>query len=102
MSSEQTPPPEGATPREYDGERDMARFWDAARVPVEPSKQRWYVPLTIILVVFSVPWYYEAGHMGKIVAGFPIWIWTALLCSLGVACLTALAILRFWKDDTTK
>ena len=102
MSSEQTPPPENAAPREYDGERDMDRFWEATRVSVEPSKQRWYLPLTFILVVFSVPGYYKAGHMGAIVAGFPIWIWTALACSFGVACLTALAILRFWNDDPTK
>ena len=102
MSSEQTPGPESEAPLEYDGERDMDRFWEATRVSVEPIKQRWYIPLLIFFVVFSVPWYREAGQMGTIVAGFPLWIWTAIFCALVVAALTALAILRFWQDDPTE
>jgi hypothetical protein len=84
---------------EYSGERDMDAFWEATKLEKEPSKQKWYLLILIALIVFSVPWYHSEGHMGRIVLGFPIWIWTTLLCSLGIAILTAIGILAYWKDD---
>ena len=84
---------------EYAGERDMDAFWSAVKPKKEPSKQKWYVPILIALVVFSVPWYRGEGQMGTVVLGFPTWIWTSLICSLGVAIMVAIGILAFWNDD---
>lgn len=85
--------------KEYDGERDMDRFWQEAKPRSEPTALRWYVPTILVLIVLSIPWYLPSGQVGTVVAGFPLWIWTALGCSLGIAILTAFAILRSWKDD---
>lgn len=86
------------TSAEYDGERDMEAFWAAAAPKSEPLRQRWYAPLLILLILLSVPWYRQAGTIGTFIAGLPVWVWTSLVCSVGVAIVTALAILRFWKD----
>ena len=84
---------------EYDGERDMERFWREATPRSEPTALRWYIPLLLVLIALSIPWYLPEGHVGSVIAGFPLWIWIALGCSLGIAILTACAILRSWKDD---
>lgn len=86
-------------PSEYRGERDMQSFWNAVAPLKEPSTQRWYAPVLIMLIVGSVPWYRDSGQMGSIVAGFPTWIWTSIFCSIGVAILTSFGILLFWSDD---
>ena len=85
--------------QEYRGERDMDAFWSAVNIEKEPMKQKWYIPLLLLLVVLSVPWYRSEGHMGTVILGFPLWIWTALLCAVGASILTAIGILAFWKDD---
>lgn len=84
---------------EYEDDRDMVHFWDAAKPRSEPLKQRWYVPALILFIVISVPWYRPAGQIGRIVAGLPIWIWISLGCTFAVSCLTAAAILWCWRDD---
>ena len=84
---------------EYQGERDMDAFWSAAKLKKEPSKQKWFLPILILLILCSVPWYRSEGQMGSVFLGFPVWIWTSIIYSLGVAVLTAVGILGYWKDD---
>lgn len=84
---------------EYQGERDMDAFWRAVKLKKEPSKQKWFLPTLIVLIVCSVPWYRSEGQMGNVVLGFPVWIWTSIICSLGVAIVTAIGILGYWQDD---
>ncbi len=83
---------------EYHGEQDREAFWETARLEREPAKQRWYLPSLLLLIVLSIPWYREAGSMGTLVLGMPVWIWTSLACTAGVSLLTAVAALRFWRD----
>lgn len=83
---------------EYHGQQDREAFWEAAALDREPAKQRWYLPALLVLIVLSVPWYREAGSMGALVWGMPVWIWTSLGCTAGVSVLTAVAALRFWRD----
>lgn len=84
---------------EYDGQRDPDAFWEeVAKLESEPARQRWYLPLVVLFIVLSVPWYREAGSMGRLVLGMPVWVWTSLACALVVSTLTAVAALRFWKD----
>ena len=84
---------------EYDGTRDMDAFWAAAKPASEPTRKRWYVPLLLVLVVISVPWYRSAGSMGELVFGMPAWVWVSLICTVGVSALTALGIARYWRDE---
>ena len=83
---------------EYNGERDMERFWEANQLESEPVKQKWFIPILVLLILISVPWYREAGEMGNMIGGLPGWVWTSLICSLGVSVLTAVGVLVFWKD----
>ena len=85
--------------KEYDGERDMDAFWEANKLAKEPVRQKWFIPVILVLVIFSVPWYRTGGEIGRIVGGLPTWIWTSLLCSAGISIVTALGALVFWKDD---
>lgn len=84
---------------EYDGERDMEKFWSVAeQLKKEPVKQLWFLPLLITVIVISVPWYRESGESGSIVGGLPTWVWTGLGCALGVSVITAVGTMLFWKD----
>ena len=87
-------------PGEYAGERDMDRFWRVAQSIREPFQQRWYIPAVLVLVIVSVPWYRKPGVVGKLIGGLPAWVWTSLLCTVGVSALIAVGVLRFWRDDT--
>ena len=96
-SPEQRPP----SPKlgEYDGERDMDLFWKEVKPRREPIQQRWYIPLVLLFVVASVPWYWKQGVTGKIIAGLPLWIWITILCSLAISVITATMALRHWDDE---
>src|SRR5690606_3123516 len=85
-------------PHEYADERDMERFWRAARLTREPFRVRFYVPAILALIVASVPWYRPSGEVGRIVLGLPDWVWTSLGCGFFVAALTAWGVLRAWQD----
>ena len=91
-------PPYRSRPAEYDGERDMDAFWAAAKPESEPARRRWYVPAAVVLVALSVPWYRATGGLGELLLGLPGWVWVSLLCTAGMSTLTAIGILRFWRD----
>ena len=84
---------------EYNGERDMKRFWEVNRLKSEPGKQKWYLPILVVLILISVPWYRTAGEIGNVIGGLPGWVWTSLICTLGISILTAVGVLGFWKDE---
>ncbi len=90
--------PDPFRPAEYDGERDMDAFWAAAMPESEPARRRWYVPAAVVLVALSVPWYRAPGVLGELHFGLPAWVWVSLLCTAGMSTLTAIGILRFWRD----
>ena len=91
--------PEQDAPPEYNGERDMEKFWAANKVAKEPIRQKWFAPILLILIVFSVPWYRTGGEIGRIIGGLPTWVWTSLLCTVGVSVVTAVGALLFWKEE---
>jgi hypothetical protein len=84
---------------EYDDERDLEAFWAEVRPRREPMQQRWFLPLIVVLLALSIPWYRKSGEIGAIVLGLPVWVWVALACSALVAATTALMAFRFWDDD---
>ncbi len=85
--------------REYNDERDMAAFWAAVRPRREPVSKRWYIPLALILVALSIPWYWPEGWTEAVAAGMPLWVWVTVGCSTALATLTATMALWFWDDD---
>ena len=84
---------------EYSGERDMARFWREIRPRHEPLDKRWFLPIVLVLMVISVPWYLPPGFVGRLYGGLPVWIWIALVCSVVLAAITSFVALRSWRDD---
>ncbi len=80
----------------------MHAFWQAVKLKKEPLTQKWFLPVLIVLLAGSVPWYRSEGIIGSVVLGFPVWIWTSIICSVGVAILTAVGILFFWRDDDAR
>lgn len=84
---------------EYQNERDMDTFWADIVPRREPARRPWFVPGVIFFAILSVPWYLPTGYTGKIIAGLPLWVWTALACAFGVSILTAIAAWFVWDDE---
>jgi len=99
MDPRETADQHSPTPGEYDSQRDMDLFWREIKPRREPIQQRWYIPLVLLIVVVSVPWYWTRGVTGTIVAGLPLWIWVTIACSVAIATITATMALRHWDDD---
>jgi len=85
--------------KEYDGERDMDKFWAATKLAREPVKQKWFLPILLILIIISVPWYHSGGEIGRMIGGFPGWVWISLLCTVAMSILIAVGTLFFWRED---
>lgn len=86
-------------PEEYSDKRDMDHFWEVANsLKKEPLRQKWFLPILIICIVISIPWYRTSGESGSIIAGLPVWIWVSLASALGVSILTTIGMLLFWKE----
>jgi hypothetical protein len=84
---------------EYDSERDIEAFWAEIKPRREPMQQIWFLPLILLLLAVSIPWYRKPGEIGAIVAGLPVWVWVALIASALVAAVTAVMSIFFWDDD---
>lgn len=83
---------------EYAGQRDMEQFWAEVAPRREPLQKKWFLPLVVLLLAISVPWYLPQGFVGRLYGGLPVWIWIALVCSAAIASLTAFVALRHWDD----
>ncbi len=99
MNPQETPDQRSPKLGEYDSQRDIDLFWKEIRPRREPIQQRWYIPLVLLIVVVSVPWYWKQGVTGKIIAGLPLWIWVTILCSLAISVVTATMALWHWDDE---
>lgn len=99
MAESSSKPPASPSLREYDDERDMEAFWATVKPRREPMQQLWFLPIILVLLAISIPWYRTEGEIGRIVYGLPVWIWVAIICSAGVAGVTAVMAMFFWDDD---
>lgn len=86
-------------PDEYEDSLDSESLWAEIRPRREPMQKAWFLPLILILLALSVPWYRKTGEIGTIVAGLPLWIWVSLLCSALVSLVTAVMAIFYWDDD---
>ncbi|MDH5672858.1 MAG: hypothetical protein OEZ06_11960 [Myxococcales bacterium] len=82
---------------EYDGQRDLARFWALAKPQSEPVASRLFLPGALLLLIASVPFY--PLPLPDIAFGMPSWVWVTLLCSALLSALTGWAALARWHDD---
>ena len=99
MAEDSSKPPTTEPLREYDNNRDMALFWATVKPRREPMQQLWFLPVVLVLVAISIPWYRSEGEIGRIVFGLPAWIWVAVVCSACISILTAIMATLFWDDD---
>ena len=105
MTQDQRPNPSKAPSEappqlgEYAGERDMDLFWKTAAPRREPIQKRWFIPVVLLILAISVPWYWKSGETGPMILGLPAWIWITVVCASVLACVTAVMALRYWDDD---
>ncbi|RLB49138.1 MAG: hypothetical protein DRI90_24790 [Deltaproteobacteria bacterium] len=52
-----------------------------------------------LCLAVGIPWYRSAGTLDPVIAGFPVWALVSALSSVGIAVLTAVAVLRLWSDE---
>ena len=55
-------------------------------------------PTYALLVAIGIPWYWPADSL-TLWFGVPAWFVTAMVCSVGVSLLTAMAFGRRWPDE---
>lgn len=85
--------------REYADHRDDDELWSSMEPKREPVRARLFLPLLLVILIFSVPWYLPEEIARRSFGGLPLWVWTTLLCSAGVSCLTCWASLFWWDDE---
>ncbi len=83
---------------DVEDERDQDAFWEAIRPADEPLRHRWFLPVVVLILVVSVPWYLPPSVGGRLAAGLPVWTWITIVCGLFLAAVTAFASLRLWRD----
>ena len=85
---------------EYADERDADVLWAAIRPADEPIRHRWFLPVVVVILILSVPWYLPPEVGDRLVGGLPLWTWITVACSAALATLTAWASLRLWRNET--
>ena len=83
---------------EYGNERDQDAFWEAIRPADEPLRHRWFLPVVVVVLAISVPWYLPDPVGGRLIGGLPVWTWITIACGFVLAVVTAFASLRLWRD----
>lgn len=73
-------------------------FWSDLAPDAEPLNRSWFLPAVVLLLLLSVPWYLPPTLSGKLWLGLPVYVWTTLACSAGLAALTSASALTAWRD----
>ena len=53
----------------------------------------------VILLVFSVPWYFPAGDGGPFVWGVPLWCFVSFACCCAIALIVAIRLPALWDEQ---
>jgi hypothetical protein len=72
----------------------------ADRLEDEPRNHPFLWGLSLIFLIFSVPFYYPAEREPAYLWGLPDWCWVTLLCDTLFAATVAYLILKTWKERT--
>ncbi len=63
----------------------------------EPAKNPLFWILWLLLIAFSVPWYFKPGTYEPIVAGLPLWALAILIITVLYAVFTTVSAQVFWR-----
>lgn len=74
-------------------------FWESVRPADEPMRRVWFLPLVLLLLTVSIPWYRSRGGEPRLMYGLPDWVWVTLACSFLLSVVTALVAIFCWRDD---
>ena len=86
---------------DYGDERDQDAFWEAIRPEDEPLRHRWFLPVVLVILAVSVPWYLPSSVGGRLLGGLPVWTWITIACGFALAVVTSFASLRLWRDGSS-
>jgi len=64
----------------------------------EPRRHRFFLLLLGLTVLCTSPFPF-IGSGSSTFLGIPLWLWWSIFFTIGLSCLTAVGILRYWKDD---
>lgn len=67
----------------------------------EPRRRPWLLIIIGLLAVGSVPFPF-IGRPQVELGGLPLWLWVSLALTVALAVVTALATVRYWKDDSSE
>ena len=84
---------------EYGDQRDEDELWRSMTPESEPTRVRLFLPLVLVIVVLSVPWYLPGELASRVYSGLPVWVWCTLAASACLSTLTCWASLRWWRDE---
>ena len=87
--------------KEYGDQRDDDELWRSLEPTKEPTRVRLFLPLVLIIVVMSVPWYLPPELSSRTYSGLPVWVWCTLAASACLSAVTCWASLRWWRDEET-
>ena len=63
----------------------------------EPRRHPGFLALLAVVVLGTVPLPF-VGTAPRLILGIPIWLWWSGLFTVVLSCLTAMGILRYWRD----
>ena len=66
----------------------------------EPIRHAWLWVVFIIIMVFSVPWYFPVGSIYPIIFGFPYWAAVAVVMSVVMSGFLTYMITNYWSMES--
>ncbi len=63
----------------------------------EPAKSPVFWVVWLLLILFSVPWYFPSGTYEPVVAGLPLWVLTIMIVSVLYAIFITVSAHKFWR-----
>ena len=64
----------------------------------EPRRHRLFLLFLALTILGTSPFPFIGSDLSTFL-GLPPWLWWSILFTVGLSCLTAVGLLRYWKDD---
>ena len=63
------------------------------------KRQYWILAVYFLFLVTGIPWYWS-DDVSRLVLGFPVWFFVAIIVSIATSVFTAFILLRYpWKIE---
>jgi len=66
----------------------------------EPIRYGWLWVVFVIILVFSVPWYFPAGSIYPIILGFPYWAAVCVVMSMVISGFLTYMMTNYWNMES--